>query len=256
MKRLFLLVLAVVGLAGPAAGSSFGFGCIAGTQSACAVGGTQLSLDVTDSGSGTVTLTLRNVGPVASSVANVYFDVAFEFGDTSVLASAGVSFDEGGRPRRLPGGQNVGFSSDMRFAALNPKPRNGVNPGESLSIVLTLSGGDTYSDVLDAFTSGTMRVGVHLISIASASCDGEHDDFDDEDGDFDDDHDGKRAGHGGKYGGRGGKDGGHCGCDADTDTESASLVNTPRMLPEPSAAALLGGAALLGIASRRRLVRG
>jgi hypothetical protein len=212
MKRLLLLALVVLGLAGSASATTLGFGCIGGGSVACGVGEVQLSLDVTDSGNGTVTLTLRNVGPAASAIANVYLDEPFEFGTASLIQSAGVSFKRGGSPKKLPGGNTVGFVGEIRFAANAPKPQRGVNPGESLSIVLTLTGGKTYADVVSALSSGEMRVGVHLIGVSDPGCTGKRD--------F---------------------------CDT-----SASLVNRPGDVPEPAVAALLGVAALLAAAATRR----
>jgi hypothetical protein len=44
---------------------------------------------------------------------------------------------------------------------------NGVNPGEWLQLSYTLQNGATLADVLDAISSGTFSVGIHVQGFAS-----------------------------------------------------------------------------------------
>ena len=74
----------------------------------------------------------------------------------------------------LPGGngRTYDFSPDLRVRADNPAPKNGVDPGESLEIVLALSEMATFADVVAAFNSGDatsadLRIGLHVISFDS-----------------------------------------------------------------------------------------
>ncbi len=221
MKRLLLPLLMSLAIAGQAAATTFAFDCISGGGTACGVGEAQLVMDVTDSGSGTVTITLQNLGPVGSAIANVYLDFGGILQGLLVVDGPGVDFALGGSPSNLPGGNAVGFHANARASADNPKPHNGVNPGESVSLVLTLEG-KTFADVLQLLQSGEVAVGIHLIAIVNPECD----------------FDGERGGD-------------HAKCDL-CDDLSASFVNDPSpLVPEPAAAALLGTAALVGLAVRR-----
>src|SRR5215510_170447 len=81
---------------------------------------------------------------------------------------AGVAFALGGSPPDMPGGTNVGFVSDFRVGANSPAPTNGLNPGETLSLVFNLNS-STFTDVINALNSGALRVGLHVISIGTAA---------------------------------------------------------------------------------------
>lgn len=126
----------------------------------------QLYMDVTDN-VGNVTIRIGNAGPAASTIASIFFDTPSNL-ITLVPAlsvsysNAGISFSvaAGGN---LPGGNNVGFSSDGVAHAANPKPHNGVNPGEWVEFVFATNG-----SVVDALSSNPagMRVGLHVISLA------------------------------------------------------------------------------------------
>lgn len=132
-------------------------------------GESQLSVDVS-SGSGTVIFTVSNAsGGATSSIANVYFDdlaVAL-LGSVTITNGAGVAFSSGGSPSDLPSGNLVGFQSERDFAANNPKPTNGINPGESLILTFNLINGATYASVLSAMNNGSLRVGMHVIAFAN-----------------------------------------------------------------------------------------
>ena len=211
MKRLLLILLAALAIASSASATTYGFDCIAGTAQACGVGEAQLSVDVTDSGSGTVTLTFRNVGSGTSSLTGVYLDTTINFASTSISGGAGTSFQKKGNPKDLPGAGLVSFSDDYRFTARKPKASNGVNVGESVTIVLTLKSGTTYADVISAIDNGSFRIGT-LIADADPSCVGQG-----------------------------------TGPQCVGDPGVASFINGPRPVPEP-VAALLGGVACIGLA--------
>lgn len=217
MKRLLLALLASFAIAGSASATTYGFDCIAGAAQACGVGEAQLSVDVTDSGNGKVTLTFRNVGSGTSSLTGVYLDTSINFASTSIADGAGTSFQKRGNPKNLPGGGVVSFTDDYRFTARKPKAVNGVNAGESLSIVFTLGGGTTYADVVSAIGNGSFRIGA-LIADADPNCVGQN-----------------------------------TGPQCVGDPGVAAFVNHPRPVPEP-VAALLGGVACIGLAviGRRR----
>ncbi|MDX2147997.1 MAG: hypothetical protein SFZ23_10785 [Planctomycetota bacterium] len=147
-----------------------------------AAGEAQLFVEVTAPASGQIAFRFVNDGPIAMSIAQVYFDdqSGFQsqgFLDAAVIAGgAGVLFEAGGSPNNLPGGQTLSpaFVATQRFSAQNPRPSNGVNPGESLTITFTLAPGRTFADAitaLDAQTDG-LRIGIHVQSFASGNSEG------------------------------------------------------------------------------------
>lgn len=140
-----------------------------------ATGQNQLSVNVLDSGSGTVSFTFANAGPLASSITDVYWDDQAGLLGTmgAISGSSGVSYSQYASPGNLPGGQSIGFSVSPSGASAdsNSGPggvmKNGVNPGEWLTIVWSLLSGATYADVLAALNlggdqPGSLRIGVHV----------------------------------------------------------------------------------------------
>lgn len=128
-----------------------------------------LSLSLSDLG-GAVSFVFGNtVGD--GSIANVYFDGLglLNFSSATVLSSSGVSFSLGGSPSNVPSGNTVSFSSDFSVSAANPKPSNGVNTGETLTVSFDLTSGTSFSDVVSGISSGDLRVGLHVISLGSNS---------------------------------------------------------------------------------------
>lgn len=116
-----------------------------------------------------VRFTFKNMGTLASSITDVYFD------DGSLLSLAyfeedtGVSFSAGASPPNLPGGENAIPPFVASFAADSDPPvsHNGVNPGEQLRIIFNLQPGRTIPDVVEDLTSGALRVGIHVQGFAS-----------------------------------------------------------------------------------------
>ena len=137
-----------------------------------AIAESQLSVEVIDPGNGEIQFTFENAGPEASSITDVYFDDAVPAlfsgvggiidSDDGVGGDAGVDFSEGASPGNLPSGNTVGFSSDISADSDAPAQHNGVNPGESLGILLTLNQGFTYDDVAQAIENGELVIGIHV----------------------------------------------------------------------------------------------
>lgn len=139
-----------------------------------ATGEAQLSMVVSDDGSGFVRFQFDNSGLLASSITDVYFDDNF---DPSLFMTTigqiddtdtGVAFTELATPGDLPGGNMIGFNATKGLTADSDPPVsiNGVNPGETLGVVLALANGHDFNDVLGALSDSSLRVGLHVQSFS------------------------------------------------------------------------------------------
>ena len=132
------------------------------------IGEAQLSVDVTAVG-GQVLFTFNNSGPLASSITQIYFDDGSLLGQVSIDDSdPGVLFSAGAGPV-LPGGETVlpPFVVTVAFSAsadagMGGVQAHGVNPGESVGILFSLQGGQTFADVLADLADGSLRIGIHV----------------------------------------------------------------------------------------------
>lgn len=177
-KAAALAVSVVVASAGSGICATYNFlGVTNNNATNTQTGQTQLSVDVTDAGSGTVAFTFNNSGPLASSIADVYWDdQAGVLGSmSSINGSTGVSFSQNATPPNLPGGNMIGFNTSPSGASADsnaPVSQNGINPGEWLTIVWSLVSGTTFADVLAALNlggdqAGSLRIGMHVQSFAN-----------------------------------------------------------------------------------------
>jgi len=147
----------------------------------------QLSVVVTDEGVGAdqVLFTFSNSGAVASSITDIYFDdgTLLRIAGIYDTLTTGVSFDDPATPGNLPNGNAVNphFVTSDAFSADsdNPITAYGVNPGESVGILFDLQNSKTLANVIAAMyagfalgpddnPTGTLRIGVHVQSIATA----------------------------------------------------------------------------------------
>jgi hypothetical protein len=145
------------------------------------IGEAQLSVEVVaGDNAGQVKFIFRNSGPDASSITDVYFDDGTLLGIASVInGGLGVDFSQGASPGDLPSGNTVNFNATAGFTADSNPPAqpNGVNPGEELTIVFNLIGGQTLADVIDAIelslaspgvdVDGGLRIGIHVQGFAN-----------------------------------------------------------------------------------------
>lgn len=148
------------------------FSCLTGNLAGdCAIGEAQLTVEPKDIGGGVVEFHFRNSGPLASSISEVYFDDGSLLALSSVIDGPGVDFEPDASPPDLPGGQNAipPFNVTAGFLAQAvPSPAmNGVGPSQWVKIQFTLQGGQTFADVLDDLTDGSLRVGIHVIGFSS-----------------------------------------------------------------------------------------
>lgn len=145
----------------------------------------QLSVTVSDHhqhgtmdalGAGQVSFRFDNIGSLASSICDVYFDDGTLLGIATIHESSGVNFSQGGSPPNLPGGSNIGFQTTAGFLADSDAPAasNGVNATvggtEWVEIVFNLINGKTYADTIAALNGGDLdqdgvadlRIGIHM----------------------------------------------------------------------------------------------
>ena len=157
---------------------TYGFGNITNNDVVDAgIGESQLFVDVSGDPLDTQALfTFRNVGPLASSITDVYFEDGTLLGIASIDNSdSGVSFSKEASPPDLPGGNAMlpPFNVTACFLADSDPPPvgNGVNPGESLGILFNLVNGKTFTDVIAAINQGftgpivadqSLRIGIHV----------------------------------------------------------------------------------------------
>jgi len=80
---------------------------------------------------------------------------------TILSHSGGVSFTRTDAAN-LPGGTNIGFEVDSAFTANNPRPVNGIDPGES---IVFLFNGATYEQMRAGVASGDFRIAMHVQEI-------------------------------------------------------------------------------------------
>jgi len=178
MKKLAILGLAMVlvmGLAAYAGAVPYSFDRI--TDNGNADVGAQLSVDVTASGAG-VLFTFYNIGSIASSITDIYFDDGTLLALSAITDSGdGVAFTDPADPSNLPGGNLASppFVTTEDFSADSSPPasKNGVNnykgtgDKEWVAIFFTLQGGQTFADTLAALNDGSLRIGLHVQAIGT-----------------------------------------------------------------------------------------
>jgi len=139
-----------------------------------ATGESQLFIDVVTAGEGQVEFTFRNEGPDPSTIADIYFD-DLNNSLSSILSidnlDPGVSFSLGAAPRKLPGRNHTSptFVATEDFmidadAPVGGPNGNGVNPGESLTLLVALSENVSPLDLFNELLNGDLRIGLHVQS--------------------------------------------------------------------------------------------
>jgi len=177
MRRLTILLAALLSLAFTthldATPLTLGFNCITNNDDYNAdVGEGQLLVDILDGGS-EVTFVFRNTGPEPATIAEIYFGGSPLFsGITDITGDPGVVFVTGAHPSNLPGGNTIAPAFEiipgLAVEAQNPAPANGVNPYEQVELLLSLSTGKTWQNVVEGITSGSFRIGLHVISMSTS----------------------------------------------------------------------------------------
>lgn len=172
--RLAALALCLAGnvvVPGTAAAAMVEFYCVTGNDvSDCTTGETQLRVEVLAAPYG-ASFTFRNEGPSVSSIADVYFEATLFQSIVGIANDPGrVEFSVHATPSNLPGANNAspGFraTEGLSADADTPVPPMGVNPGEALTLYLSLRPGAGFDDVLGALADGSLRVGLHVQGFA------------------------------------------------------------------------------------------
>ena len=85
-------------------------------------------------------------------------------------SDTGVSFSVGATPGNLPAGNEASppfiTTAGLSVDSNPPAQPNGVNPGESLGLTLSLKSDYSYSDLLASLDSGALRIGIHVQGFA------------------------------------------------------------------------------------------
>jgi hypothetical protein len=168
-----LAILTIMACAPPMAqADTFSFLCITSNTPDCGSLESQLFVQVTDPGANQVLFTFFNLGPLASSITDIYFDDGSLLGIASITSSSGVSFSQNASPGNLPSGNNASppFMATEGFTADSDPPAqpNGVNPpNEWVGILFDLKADQEFSHTIAALLSGELRIGIHVQGIGA-----------------------------------------------------------------------------------------
>lgn len=147
----------------------------------------QLSVEVLAVSTTQVAFKFHNVGSIAASITDIYFDDGTLLDISKIETSLGVNYSEGAKPGNLPGGEAINFNTSKGFLADSDSPimTNGVNntltDAEWVKITFDLKG-DPYltkelalKGIIDAMEMslkspgvdlyGGLRIGLHVQSI-------------------------------------------------------------------------------------------
>lgn len=186
MKRVAICATAIALTAASAsAGVVYGFSNITNNVPSAVNVASQLKMTVDDAGGGKVSFKFDNSVGIASTVEQVFFD--FDDSQSSSLLKLapvpGIVNTEGGGEgsvtfggtvgsATLPGGNGAphNFDTDYYASAASPAPKKGLNHAlDALTITFDLASGRAFTDVTSWLDSGLLRVGMHVISIGTAS---------------------------------------------------------------------------------------
>jgi hypothetical protein len=164
-------LIGCAGLGSVAHAGTYTFGCINnGVSANCQTGALQLSVEVLAGPAGQAQFIFRNLGSLASSITDIYFDDGTLLGIASITNGAGVDFSQGASPGNLPGGNSMSpaFETTAGFAADSNPPTqpSGVNPGETVTIFFALQSGGTLADVISELYTQELRIGLHVQGFA------------------------------------------------------------------------------------------
>lgn len=132
-----------------------------------------------NNGQGSITFDFQNLGTVSSIITGIFFQDGkwLATSPITIADSSGVVWTTGGNPGSLPGGNNVGFVSDVYLDTQSNQKGIGSaaginnNPPTSDELQLTFNyvPGQHFQDVLTAFTNKSLEVGFFVQAIGGAN---------------------------------------------------------------------------------------
>jgi hypothetical protein len=165
MKTLLKATAVLLGLLAAHSAHAITYGFSQLTNNAAGAIATQLSVDVTDQGTG-FALKFTNTGAIASNISEIYATAGKTFGALSITDSGvGVAFSAGGTPAGLPGSSNGLL---ILASADSPAPSNGVNlASEWVTLSFTYGGSfANFASLTSQLNSGSLQLGLHVTGIA------------------------------------------------------------------------------------------
>lgn len=159
------------------------FHCITpNTATDCAIGEGQFTVDMLAGTSTTqANFTFRNTGSQKSAIEAIYFDAGSLANITGLIDKdqgvgglVGVDFTAGSAsPPNLPNGNlinpNFLVSAGLLADSDAPTSKNGIDPGEWLTIQFNISNGRTFNNLITELQTGDLRIGMHAIAFADGS---------------------------------------------------------------------------------------
>jgi len=145
---------------------------------AAAIGSAQISIEVENGGTDAVTgdtlleFSFHVDGPDQMAITQVYFEGGFLDMIVSIDDSdPGVSYEIDRGPPVLPGGKSWGFvaTDGLRAGAKPPTRHSGIDPGEWMTVTVSLHDGFTFADAVSALVDGSMRIGMHVQAFPDGS---------------------------------------------------------------------------------------
>ncbi len=120
-----------------------------------------------------IDFTFHNQSQIESSIAGIYFDSALPLDFVEITQGLGTVFERFATPENLPAGKDLKPAflaiADLSFDSDPAVPHNGINPGQWLTIGLTVADGSTFEDVIDSLNGGSVRIGTHVIALPDGS---------------------------------------------------------------------------------------
>lgn len=161
-----LLAGAALIAATPASAATYHFDVVVPMNSSQNVG-TNLTMDVTDGGTGALFKIANSSGPSGSFIDEVYWDWGGSKLLLNPIAAFGpsqgtVAYEQPAVPANLPGGNTIGFTA--KASAQATSTANAIQTGEYETFLLTYGAGATQglTSVLNYLDSGGLKVGLHV----------------------------------------------------------------------------------------------